>query len=372
MVNASAAAAASTSADNTMTWQTDSDGDSNVAFPPLSRADVDRCQMRSWLPLFRRHTLRTELVPLPPAFVEYLLADGIKLSGPESQLSDTEDESTTARHLPFPGVNSFDDAEEDDVDNDCDEDDLEGFPEVSDAIATALTRLGGTAFPKLNWSAPKDASSDFAVHDLEHAYELVTPAPGEAAGSSQPEPVVLALRKWHDLLPSLEFRCFVRNQRLYAVTQRDTANHYKHLIDRQDEILDTIEQFFEDVIQHRFLSENYAFDVYLSRSSLEPFVMDFSPFAASTDPLLFSWQELLELGGHLDNGGSSSSSSEEHEVQLRLVESRAQGDQYAGKAPAYSANRVPKDVVDLSSGASIAEFAENWERELQRATANSD
>lgn len=36
------------------------------------RHEVDSCQIQSWWPSFRKHSIKTVLVPLPPAFVEYL------------------------------------------------------------------------------------------------------------------------------------------------------------------------------------------------------------------------------------------------------------------------------------------------------------
>lgn len=37
--------------------------------------------------------------------------------------------------------------------------------------------------------------------------------------------------------------------------------------------------------------------------------------------------------------------------------------------PAFSHNRYPKDVVGLSDGASIAEFAQNWRDAISEAIA---
>ncbi|CAI7841091.1 unnamed protein product, partial [Closterium sp. NIES-54] len=45
----------------------------------MRRADVLACQIQSWYPKFRSVSLRTEIVPLPPEFVDYLLSDGIFL-----------------------------------------------------------------------------------------------------------------------------------------------------------------------------------------------------------------------------------------------------------------------------------------------------
>lgn len=43
----------------------------------------------------------------------------------------------------------------------------------------------------------------------------------------------------------------------------------------------------------------------------------------------------------------------------------------ASMQPNFTHNRLPREVIELSQGASIAEFAERWERELRRATEDT-
>lgn len=59
-------------------------------------------------------------------------------------------------------------------------------------------------------------SSDFIAHDLAHAYEDCSDAAVEGAEGVRvrPEVVELVLRRWFDLAPSMEFRCFVRENKL--------------------------------------------------------------------------------------------------------------------------------------------------------------
>lgn len=75
------------------------------------------------------------------------------------------------------------------------------------------------------------------------------------------------------------------------------------------------------------------------------FLIDFNPYATRTDALLFSWEEIAGLPR-----------TSEHPI-FRVVASEAQASQ---SMPAFSHNRYPKEVVGLSDGASIAEFAEKW------------
>lgn len=82
-------------------------------------------------------------------------------------------------------------------------------------------------------------------------------------------------------------------------------------------------------------------------------MIDFNPYALQTDSLLFSWSELQAL-------------SLDRPAEFRLVESEAQASQ---SMPRYSHNRYPKEVVGLSDGSSIAEFAQKWRDALNDAVA---
>lgn len=163
-------------------------------------------------------------------------------------------------------------------------------------------------FPKLNWSSPRDASwivatntlkchhaadiflllksSDFVAHDLAHAYEDCSDEAGGQTGAGirqRPERVELVLRKWFDLAPSMEFRCFVKDNKLVGkgpiepggsrstmkhpegfshstfcspdpilgISQRDMT-YYDFLKDLHDELEQKIVDFYENKIQGRF------------------------------------------------------------------------------------------------------------------------
>jgi hypothetical protein len=92
-------------------------------------------------------------------------------------------------------------------------------------------------------------SSDFVNHDLNHAYEI-------CADQKQDKPTFdLVLRKWFDLQPSMEFRCFVKNQEIIGICQRD-VNYYEFLPKMKSTIELLIYRFFEDHVCEHFDSLN--------------------------------------------------------------------------------------------------------------------
>ena len=124
------------------------------------------------------------------------------------------------------------DAEPDDIDSDWSEDEddslaVPSFPELMEQIGEQIQVLGGDVFPKLNWSAPRDASwmspsgttkcqgagdiilllksSEFIAHDLTLPYEgCIDFAPGTeeqgaAAVAAAKLPMALVLRRWENI-----------------------------------------------------------------------------------------------------------------------------------------------------------------------------
>jgi hypothetical protein len=104
--------------------------------------------------------------------------------------------------------------------------------------------------------------------------------------------------------------------------------------------------------------------------------MDINPWAHRTDPLLFSWMELLTLPGPATPVGNTNDELDEDEVidtgfvpEFRLVK-RDDPEAYGFTTPQYSAHKLPRDVVDASRGGegNLREFAMQWQ-EAQRLAA---
>jgi len=392
-------------------------GLNELPFPPVTKQHILNCSYHNWHPKyahvqsrieiytymfrFRAVTPKARLIPLPPAFLDYLRSDGIVLPPEDSDNPTWSDNDSGI----FSGTDNNDDAEEASADPSTD------WRETHEAIENTIEELGGTVAPKLNWSAPKDAtwiaatnsmecrtpndiylllkSSDFVTHDLAHAFD------DTADKDIAPDPEIpyhLVLRKWITLNPSVEFRCFVRDRRLIALCQRD-LNHFEFLFKMEDELRNKILEFFDSKLRDTFPDSNFTFDVYIPPPHEKVWVVDFNPWAVRTDPLLFSWMELLTMEVPdataeetpvrlriareedipalvTDTLDALSGSDEEDEdveeiwqPEFRLVR-RDDPEAYGFSTPQYSAHKLPKDVVDASSGGEgqLREFARQWEQ----------
>lgn len=382
-----------------------------LPFPPLTRSQILHCSYHFWHPLYRAVTPKARLIPLNDAFLSYLRADGIVLP-PEapSRSSLTGDDS---------GIDTDDDSEDEG------EDPSIHWHDIHAQIEETIRELDGKVTPKLNWSAPKDAtwinttndlqcrtpndiylllkSSDFVTHDLEHAFDDTEPESNESAVDSgaiteslvtDKIPYYLVLRKYFNLNPSLEFRCFVRNRTLMCMCQRD-LNHFDFLFAMHDMLVSRIQTFFDEKLKDTFPEPNFVFDVYIPPPHEKVWLIDINPWAMRTDPLLFSWLEILtmkdlapleeevvrlSIRNDETSGAKSSpsleaddSSGEEEEEEdavenvsslpeLRLVR-RDDPEAYGFTTPQYSAHKLPRDVVDASrtGPGGMESFMRQWQ-----------
>jgi hypothetical protein len=221
------------------------DNDDMMSGPKGRAEEVFHCQFSSWYPTFsnRTGTKRKNItIPsvvvdcLPVDFKDYLLSDGVRLPLDATRLSSCAPPETAAEDDDWSSEDEEENIhQEDENDSNCSSEPLKqfNFPQLNQQITTAIESLGGAVVPKLNWSAPKDAtwvnggslkcktpgdiyllikSSDFCLHDvLLNAWK---DCDDHDETSRTPPPLQLVLRKWCNLHPSMEFRCFVRQHEL--------------------------------------------------------------------------------------------------------------------------------------------------------------
>uniref|UniRef100_A0A6Q2Y358 Translation initiation factor eIF2 assembly protein n=1 Tax=Esox lucius TaxID=8010 RepID=A0A6Q2Y358_ESOLU len=292
----------------------------------MKKEQVVNCQFSVWYPIFKKHTIKSLILPLPQNVIDYLLDDGtLVVSGGDNNTQQNQTNNS--------------DSEEEDIQ-------APEFPEFNSKVLEAINTLGGCVFPKLNWSAPRDAnwialnsslqcqsltdifllfkSSDFITHDLAQPFL-------HCSDEDSPNPTInyeLVLRKWSELLPGGEFRCFVKENELIGISQRDYTQYYQHISKQEAQICHSIQEFFGQHIQYQFLDEDcewgYCGKVWL---------IDLNPFGEVTDSLLFTWEELTS-GNRLSDGPAFRYTTSDVTVQ---------------PSPCLS-YRIPRDFVDLSTG----------------------
>lgn len=307
----------------------------------MKQQHVLNCSFSSWYPRFKNVTIRSRIISLPKEFIDYLNADSIVLPGKPSPYNiDQESDSEEWQ------------SREEDPDQETAE--APEFNEVETKIKEIVNELGGTVFPKLNWCAPKDAS--WITHDgtikcknANDMYLLLKSSdiiaeqlsnPFKYCEDSQENTDVqydLILRKWMEIYPGMEFRCFVKNHEIVAVSQRDISSYYPFIKENQDDIIADILSFHDEKIAELFPDSCYVFDVY-RYADQKVMLLDFSPFGPPTNPLLFSWTDFID-----DNLIQESD----------FPVFRAVTSELGVQPSAYACSRLPKDMIDLSTGEDI-------------------
>lgn len=313
----------------------------------MKQKHVLNCQFPSWYNIFKNCSTRSKVIPLQPEFIDYLNQDGVVLPGNE-QVEEIEHESesesedwSVAEDFHSRTVTAPD------------------FSELTRSIEDAITELGGEVFPKLNWSAPRDAawisyngtlkcttasdvylllkSSDRVSHDLNHPFRKCED--GEDNTLLETSGFVLVLRKWQEISSLTEFRCFVKKGCIIAISQRDTASHYPYIAQNYNEVHSRIKDFFHKKISGKFPDDDYVFDVYLKSSQVIKLV-DFNPFGGVTDPLLFTWDELSSI--------EPDEQAESAETMFRFVTNAT------GVQPSpFLSSRVPRESLSMTSADDI-------------------
>ncbi|XP_071960296.1 translation initiation factor eIF2 assembly protein-like [Antedon mediterranea] len=301
----------------------------------VSVSDVLKCTFSSWYYDFEHLTIPSKILVLPPEVTTYLLADGIVLPEDEGQSNRTNDE----------------DEEDNNWTDESEETPPPQFVEFEALVKEAIEDLDGCVFPKLNWSAPRDASwiafgntlkckslneillllksSDFITHDLTRPFDCCHDNDSHT-DSVQYE---LVLRKWYSLAQSMEFRVFVKQGAIVGISQRDFTNYFPELHNIAARLQREIQQFHSRHITAQCNLQNYVFDVY-RKATNNYLLIDFNPFGEVCDSLLFTWEELRNRQpGNMQ------------EDIFRYVTH-----QEGVKPNPYSQYSVPTDIIDIASG----------------------
>lgn len=148
------------------------------------------------------------------------------------------------------------------------------------------------AFMKTNWCSPKDASWITAgqtqcTRDITDVYqllkaskfarddcltyelpvfnlnldgstpaEMLIPKPNAAESTDEinkPTNIHLIFRKWYDIHPGTEYRCFVKNRNLIGITPRDWPEYHGHMATERVDIVKDIVSFYKEHILPKYL-----------------------------------------------------------------------------------------------------------------------
>jgi D123 len=357
-------------------------------------------------------TIRSVILDLPDIFIEWMHDDQLILPEGTKLSSILVEEATNQNRSNLESTQSTsvsdDNGEEnnDTIDNGRKSSDdnltidgkskesLHSFLDLNQTIENAIDVLYANyditdesdkaVFPKLNWSSPKDAvwvnngsmkcctagdiymllkASDFCSYDMNYIIPDLTVditstsstqedihrivSDGTKEFSFRPK-LQLCIKKWCNLYPSQEFRCFIRKQQLIAICQRHDAVHWPHLteINIQDDYSNLIANFVEDIVEPNIRASeelsmliNYVLDVYIDRKNTV-WLVDINVWAHRTDALLFTWSELRHMG----TASSADDDTESSYIVFKVIETSKQI-----RSDPLSSYKTPIDTILMTN-----------------------
>lgn len=173
------------------------------------------------------------------------------------------------------------------------------FAGSDDFILQLENAIGGKKhFIKTNNRSPKDwsypdapsaSNAKEAIHALAGSMRILD----DCVDLMDIAPFYAVVRPWVDIDPKYEFRCFVKNGKMIAVTQYFYDRYFPGLDIEAGGIKEKIE-IFHQALAERYPVKDYVFDVYINSGTV--ILIEINPYGLS-DPCLFETYENIETVG---------------------------------------------------------------------------
>ncbi|XP_020286701.1 cell division cycle protein 123 homolog [Pseudomyrmex gracilis] len=253
------------------------------------------CSFSSWYPIFEKVSLKATILHIPDEILKYLEHDAFVLPVEATQRLPENSEWADGSLV---------------IDEEKEAEYQPTFPEFSKKIQDVLDEYDAV-FVKTNWSSPVDATwvaptKTLRCKTLEEIYLLLKSSDRIAKDLTTVKSLkesehslksCLVLKQWRDINPFTEFRCFVMNNELIAISQRDISQYHSSNESEKYSIQTDIKSLFSEYIKGRFPLSNYSFDV-VRRKKDRVKIVDFGPIdESSTKDTLFTYEELQN---HID------------------------------------------------------------------------
>ncbi|KAF0971912.1 hypothetical protein FDP41_009608 [Naegleria fowleri] len=104
------------------------------------------------------------------------------------------------------------------------------------------------------------------------------------------DPIQIIIREWVEIPIQHEFRSFVKNGKLTAISQYFDTCYFPELVLHASEIKEKLIDFFNTHIGSSIPMKDYICDFAIS-SDGKVYVVELNPFSSTTDACLFSWSK---------------------------------------------------------------------------------
>ncbi len=209
----------------------------------------DVCRIPNWYPRFSSHSLPTSFVALNPAEIRALIA--------------ADQDSAAAKG-------------------------------VIERLHLVMRNFSYNRFVSVDLAAPTDTprfqSKRGAVRSAESAWRILTHSTKVKNSALRGEVTAITIRPFRRMEPAREFRLFIKDGKLKAMSQYWLTRHFARLQGTQEEFWAKAYDFVERN-GWALPVKDIVIDVYFT-SSGKILVMDLNPFGSPTDPLMLNtWDQ---------------------------------------------------------------------------------
>lgn len=157
-------------------------------------------------------------------------------------------------------------------------------------ISEAMRPFRGRHFVSTDFAAPTDSprflsSKRGAVVSAQSAWYSLAGSAKIRALAAAGDVQCVCIRKFREFDVPREFRLFVKNGELVAMSQRFLTRHFRRLVRRQEDYWNVAKMFFEE-IRSSLPVDTLAIDIYIT-CKRKVIVVDINPWGEPTDPLMF-------------------------------------------------------------------------------------
>ena len=99
----------------------------------------------------------------------------------------------------------------------------------------------------------------------------------------------IVLRKWIDIDPWREFRCFIRNGELVGISQYFYQSYFPEIIENKEDIEKVIKDKVKTI--RSLLPTNTVIVDFVYNNDKTTTIIEFNPYDIDTDPCLFNWKQ---------------------------------------------------------------------------------
>ena len=166
--------------------------------------------------------------------------------------------------------------------------------EAIESLRAPMAAIPGHCFASVDCCSPTDTerfiTKGGAVFSPESAWRYLARSAKVRAAAERGDVEYICLRPFRRMNRTREFRLFIRNGELNAMSQYHLTRHFRRLEGIKENLWSRC-QLFINAKSWRLPKEPLVMDIYFTSNYERIMIVDLNPWSGETDPKLFKWDE---------------------------------------------------------------------------------